>query len=644
MFENLEKRTGIKMKENAQIPKQEFVPKHYSIFSDIIYFIKYFKKYEPVVLYFSILEIILSAIVPLTGIYLPKIAIDLITKEATIQEAVTILVSFTLLMAAVCTLKTAAASGKYNYYNAQRDQFVGFLFLKTLKIPYKYTETGDVKKVYWKAFDALYSGDWSALSRMVTGTIGISINILCFLLYSTVIGTLDLWLLLVLDALAFASYALDLCQIHYEESLRDEFAEANKKYYCTLNSMEHTKGAKDIRIFGMKHWLVQIRDMVIEQQRGINQKIFRKRSFYEKAGFLLSMGRDLGAYTFLLHQALEGTLDAGGFVLYFGAITGFSGFITGIMNSLAELRSAANSTDYLRAYMELPEEDTSSGSRHTSELSMPVCIEFKDVSFAYQDASEDMEDNNNSDNSSKIKKNKKNVFDHLNLKINAGEKIALVGVNGAGKTTFVKLLCGMYDPGSGQILINGIDRNEFPKEELYGLFSAVFQEQLVFPFTLGENIAMDRAENINATRAWDAIARAGLKELFEEKNIDLKTYMTKEIMKNGTDLSGGQQQRLLLARALYKDAPVLVLDEPTAALDPVAESEVYNSYNKYSQGKTALFISHRLASTRFSDRIIMLEDGKIIEEGSHNDLMQLNGKYAEMFHIQSNYYEEGETE
>ena len=204
MFENLEKRTGIKMKENAQIPKQEFVPKHYSIFSDIIYFIKYFKKYEPVVLYFSILEIILSAIVPLTGIYLPKIAIDLITKEATIQEAVTILVSFTLLMAAVCTLKTAAASGKYNYYNAQRDQFVGFLFLKTLKIPYKYTETGDVKKVYWKAFDALYSGDWSALSRMVTGTIGISINILCFLLYSTVIGTLDLWLLLVLDALAFA--------------------------------------------------------------------------------------------------------------------------------------------------------------------------------------------------------------------------------------------------------------------------------------------------------------------------------------------------------------------------------------------------------------------------------------------------------
>ncbi len=555
------------MKENTQTTKQEFVPKHYSILSDIIYFIKYFKKYEPLVLYFSLLEIILSAVVPLTGIYLPKIAIDLVTRKAAIQEAVTILVLFTLLMAAVCTLKTAVASGKYNYYNAQRDQFVGFLFLKKLKIPYKYTESGDMKKVYWKAFDSLSSGDWSALSRMVTGTIGISINILCFLLYSTVIGTL------------------------------------------VLNSMEHAKGAKDIRIFGMKHWLIQLRDIVIEQQRMVNQKLSRKRSFYEKAGFLLSAGRDLGAYTFLLYQALEGTIDAGGFVLYFGAITGFSGFITGIMNSIAELRSAANSTDYLRAYMELPDEDTSSGSRHTSELSLPLCIEFKDVSFTYQDAAEDTEDNSASG---------KNVFDHLNIKINAGEKIALVGVNGAGKTTFVKLLCGMYDPDSGQILINGIDRNEFPRKELYGLFSAVFQEQLIFPFTFGENIAMDRAENI----------------------INLKTYMTKGIMKNGVSLSGGQQQRLLLARALYKDAPVLVLDEPTAALDPVAENEIYQKYRGLARGKTSFFVSHRLASTRFCDRIIFLENGRITEMGTHKELMGKNGTYADMFRVQSKYYSE----
>ncbi len=178
---------------------------------------------------------------------------------------------------------------------------------------------------------------------------------MCFVLYSTVIGTLDIWLLIVLDILAFANYALNLCQIHYEETFRDAMADANKKYYCVLNSMGHTKGAKDIRIFGMNNWLVQLRDKAIEMQRQINQKIFHRKSLFEKAGFVLSTARDTGAYAFLLYQALNGVIGTGEFVLYFGAITGFSGFITSIMNSLAELRAAANSTDYLRAYMELPE-------------------------------------------------------------------------------------------------------------------------------------------------------------------------------------------------------------------------------------------------------------------------------------------------
>lgn len=612
----------------------KFVPKHYSIISDIIYFIKHFQRYEPVVLFLCGVEIILGAATPLAGIYLSKAAIDLVVQGASVQKAVMVLVPFTLLIMAVYTLKTAVSSGKYNYYNSQRDHFMGLLFLKSLKVPYKYTESGEMKKVYWKAYDAISMGDWSALSRMVTGTTNITINILRFLLYSTVIGTLDAWLLLVLDVLAIASYLLDLCQIRYEESLRDEIAEATKKYYCVLDSMGNTKGAKDIRIFGMGHWLAGLRDMVIEKQRGINQKLYKKRSRFEKAGFLLGMVRDMGAYTFLLYKAFEGAIDAGGFVLYFGAITGFSGFITSIMNSLSELRSATNAADYLRAYMEIPGEDDSSGKRHIDGLELPLKIEFKNVSFAYQDAGVDIEDNSS--------KEKKQVFKNLNLEIKAGEKIALVGVNGAGKTTLVKLLCGMYDPDAGEILINGINRNEFPRKEIYRLFSAVFQEQFVMPCTLGENIAMDKRDNIDAERVWEALSKAGLKEFFNSKDITLKTYMGKDIMKDGINLSGGQQQRLLLARALYKDAPVLVLDEPTAALDPVAESEVYNNYNKYSKGKTALFISHRLASTKFSDRIIMLENGKIIEEGSHNELMGLNGKYAEMFHVQSNYYEKGE--
>ncbi len=213
-----------------------------------------------------------------------------------------------------------------------------------------------------------------------------------------------------------------------------------------------------------------------------------------------------------------------------------------------------------------------------------------------------------------------------------------MGVNGAGKTTFVKLLTGMLEPDSGQILINGIDRNEFPKEEFYKLFSVVFQEQFILPFTIAENIALNRRDEVDEARAWQAVEKAGLKQIFEEKNITLDSWMTRRLMESGIDFSGGQRQRFLLARALYKDAPILILDEPTAALDPIAESEIYESYHKYSSQKTSVFISHRLASTKFSDRIIMIENGEILEMGTHKQLMEKNGAYARMYEVQSNYY------
>lgn len=627
-----------------QTAEEKFIPKHYSIISDILYYIRHYRKYEPMVLVFSGLEILLGALVPLLAIWLPKIAVDLVVQGTTIPRAVKVLGLFTLLMILVQAVNNISLSGKYHLYNMQRANQVSLLFLKSLRIPYSYTESGEIKKLYWKAYSAFEMGDWSASSRMVTGTVGIAVNILCFVLYSTVIGTLNGWMLLCLIGLAFLNYMVNMSRIRYEESLREDMAQANKRYYCVSNSMGHVKGAKDIRIYGMSRWLIKLRDGVIGEQRILNGKLFRKRSFYEKMGFLLSFGRDVGAYGFLLYQALEGRVSAGEFVLYFGAITGFSEFVLRIMNSLSDLRAAANDTDYLRAYMELPEEDVSTGGRHIRELTMPLEISFVDVSFSYPDAMEEWEGGEKetkTEAETETGNQGRIIFDHLNLTIHAGERIALVGVNGAGKTTLVKLLCGLYDPDEGKILLNGIDRNEFPKEELYQLFSVVFQEPLILPFTVGENITMNKADRVDRDRAWEALDKAGLKTVFEEKRIRLDTYMTKTLMKNGVELSGGQQQRFLLARALYKDAPVLVLDEPTAALDPIAEREVYENYNKYSGGKTAVFISHRLASTRFSDRIVMLEEGKIIETGTHDELLEQDGAYAKMFRIQSNYYENG---
>lgn len=231
------------------------------------------------------------------------------------------------------------------------------------------------------------------------------------------------------------------------------------------------------------------------------------------------------------------------------------------------------------------------------------------------------------------------VLEHFNLTIAPGEKLALVGVNGAGKTTLVKLLCGLYQPDRGRVLINGRSRKEMTPGEWYRMLSVVFQEQLILPITIAENLSLQRREETDDERAWAALEKAGLSETFARQKLTLDTFMEKTISRRGIEFSGGQQQRLMLARALYKDAPLLVLDEPTAALDPIAESEVYESYLRHSEGKTAVFISHRLASTRFSDRIILLDRGRIQEEGTHEQLMELGGAYAHMYQVQSSYYE-----
>ncbi len=619
--------------------------KHYSILSDIFYFVKYFKKYESAVLICCMIEIILSAVLPLVGIYLPKITLDLVTNQVDIGYAIIVLGLFTFLMMGVYGINTAVGSGKYYLYNAQRTNIIGLLFLKSLRIKYADTESGEIKKAYWKAVETATNGDWSASSRIISGSITMMKSVLCFLLYSTVLSFLSIWMVAVLIGLSLLSYLISLNSIKFTESLREEEAEVTKKYYCVKNSMGNVEAAKDIRIFGMNHWLTKLRDISLGELRELNKKRTRKAEQYEKLNFALSMLRDFMAYGFLLYQVTNQGLSVSEFVLYFGAITGFSGFVGDIMNGIAELREAANSTDYYRAYMELPEEDRNNGKRHIIELEFPVKIEFRNVCFAYKEyMEEDEKDNNQKEGTVKGEEKEltgernANIFRNFNLTINSGEKIALVGVNGAGKTTFVKLLTGMLEPDSGQILINGIDTREFPKEEFYKLFSVVFQEQFIPPFTIAENIALNRRDEVDEARAWQAVEKAGLKQVFEEKNVTLDSWMTRKLIESGIDFSGGQRQRFLLARALYKDAPILILDEPTAALDPIAESEIYESYHKYSSQKTSVFISHRLASTRFSDRIIMIENGEILEMGTHKELMEKNGAYARMYEVQSNYY------
>lgn len=598
--------------------------KHYNIFQNIGYYFRFYRQSIPLFLWLCLVEIVFGALAPLFGIYLPKLAVDLATKGVTWQRMLLTLGVFGGLFLCIRVTSAASETGKYHLYNTRRNELMAKLFLKSLQVPYRHVEEGETKELYWKAMNIVNRGDWSAIHRMTYGTVNIIRNVLSFLLYSTVLSLLHPLVAALLILLALIQYVINIRKIRYMERFRKEDAElGKKKSYLFYSAMGYEGAAKDIRIFGMQRWLNKEKELLLDWTRRLTQKKNRAEYLYWQLGSLLNLARDIFAYGYLLREVLQGAVGPGEFVLYFGAITGFSGFVGSIMDSLAGLRSGSLETNYYRSYMELQEEDRKAGQRHVSELAQPVSIEFRDVSFSYD-------------------KSEKKIFDHFNLKIHAGEKLALVGVNGAGKTTFVKLLTGMYEPDEGSILIGGVDRNEFPREELYRLFSAVFQEPFLLPVTVAENLTFEKEYDRN--RAWDALERAGLAERFREKGVTLDTFFYKDMDESGIELSGGEKQKFLLARALYKDGPILVLDEPTAALDPIAESEVYDSYARHSERKTAVFISHRLASTRFSDRIVLLGEGGILEEGTHQELMEKKGAYAEMFEVQSRYYAKDQLE
>lgn len=251
------------------------------------------------------------------------------------------------------------------------------------------------------------------------------------------------------------------------------------------------------------------------------------------------------------------------------------------------------------------------------------------------------------------------VFDHVSFKypgsdsyalkdlsicLKAGEKLAVVGLNGAGKTTFVKLLCRLYEPAEGRIYMNGIDIAEYDLYNYWKLIAPVFQEDESFAFPIAQNVSMQKKEDQNREKIMEALYGADLKEKIQELTLGIDTYLYKNLNDDGIDLSGGQKQKLMLARALYKEAPVIVLDEPTAALDAIAESKSYENFNHMAGGRTTVYISHRLSSTKFCDQIAMFEAGRLIEYGTHEELMQKGEKYADLFAVQARYYvDKGET-
>lgn len=445
-------------------------------------------------------------------------------------------------------------------------------------------------------------------------------NIGGLIAYLFILSSFDPFLLLLIILTCFISFFVSRYanNWHYANKIEGDKYYHKKRYI--RDKTESIKLAKDVRIFNLKDWLNELLDLVHNQYLAFRLKGERVDLLADIIEVVLTVIRNGIAYIYLINMTLNDGLSVSSFILYFVAISTLTNWVMGVLKEMSTLHKECLDISSLREFLDYPEPFKFDDGKDIP-LASNYEIRLENVSFHYPECDKD-------------------IIHNLNLTIHPREKLAIVGLNGAGKTTLVKLICGLLSPNEGRILLNGDDISDFNRNKYYELFGAVFQDFSILDVTIAEEIAQCK-DNIDYQRIKDCIDYAGLSDTIDKLPQGLNTHIGREVYLDGVLLSGGQMQRLMLARALYKNGPILLLDEPTAALDPLAESEIYQKYSDMANNKTSLFISHRLASTRFCDRIILIKDGGIREEGSHENLLKLNGEYAKLFEVQSRYYKQG---
>lgn len=547
---------------------------------------------------------LLGAFAPLVLSLMPKLIVGVVENPGTdaIRRILLISLGFFVLEFLVEGVSLYCSNQVLTVANKTRFELMHEQNKKIATTDFKYISDRSIFKMYGMAFEAT-SGDWGGVVGMLREFARTAPIILSLILIGGVITALSplTGLLLLLYAITYA-YA----QRQANKEVRDNDAEINKitdeiRYYN--KTAGDFKSGKEIRLFNLKDMILNAYKNVINKRKSFSlravNKTFRKSLL---SVLILIIAQGIFAYTLIL-SFKNGSVDTGSFLMY---LTLMLQFVLLADRAIEDYEFfVVNQTIYVENMYDLLETDKLSSDHGTRDkLSGAVDIEFRNVTFAYP----------NTD---------KKVLDNLSFKIDKNETIALVGNNGEGKSTIINLLVRLYRPDEGEILLNGVNINEFKEEELYKMFACIFQQVNIYPYTLGNNISMH--ETYDLERAKRAIEDVGLKERIEEEKNAYERNMSHEVAKDALELSGGQEQKLAISRAVYKDSPILILDEPTANLDALAEHEIYSKLNDLREDRTSIYISHRLSSTKFCDRIILLKGGKIFEEGTHDDLMKKKG-------------------
>lgn len=579
---------------------------------------------EKKVIVLSLLSAFTAVAMNLINLYVSPTILSVVERKASVTELIGTIAAFvTALMLVSAASSYVNANTLYGRISV-RQEIIAQLNKKAATTSYPNINDEKFKELQMKAQMSINSNRaateaiWKTLTNLTTNIIG-------FVFYVVLMSSIQPLLLVAILVTTVLSYFVSNHLNKWGYRHREEESEHTTRIYYLDRCSSDLALAKDIRIFGLRPWLDELYAKGMAAYTAFQSKAQGVYLWARIVDLVLTFLRNAFCYAYLIGLVLGDRIGVSDFLLYFSAVGGFTAWVAGILGGLNTLHTQSLDISSTRECLEYPEPFQFENGEHIeAEADKRYEIRLENVSFRYPGADQ-------------------NTLTNINLTLHPGEKLAVVGLNGAGKTTLIKLICGFLDPTEGRILLDGKDIRDYNRRDYYKMFSAVFQEFSLLAGTIATNIAQDSVD-IDMERVKDCVEKAGLRKKIESLTDGYETYLNREVFEDAILLSGGETQRLMLARALYKNAPFIVLDEPTAALDPIAESEMYQKYNAMTSGKSSIYISHRLVSTRFCDRIILITDGGIGEEGTHEELLQAGGKYAELYEVQSKYYREGENE